>query len=253
MAPQEARDTQDNADYRPTVLLVEDNKISAKAALMLLNELGCDVDYAEDGQMALEFTTEKAYDMIFMDIGLPDMDGLEVTKRIRAYHQMPIVALTAQGELSQDSCQDVGIIEIIEKPLDKAKAQKTLDFYVTKTLNSHSVARPVVLDLEYGIDLVNGDKDAAYEMLAILAEDVPGDIDQIKSFAQAEDKGQLCFALHRLRSAVLYCGVPRLQHALKDLCSKSIKARSIEEIEGDLQGLYDEVDMVLAAYRALPR
>jgi len=79
------------------ILLVEDHLIAQKIAVAVLKSLSCDIDVAGDGHTALAKSHQKIYDLIFMYIGLPDMDGHAVTIKIRQYEKSakhtPIVAL----------------------------------------------------------------------------------------------------------------------------------------------------------------
>lgn len=105
-----------------SLLLVEDNAVNRKVAAGLLSRLGCDVVCAENGQDALVMVKSQQVQLIFMDIQLPDMDGLTVTRRLREQGgwlaQVPIVAMTAGGaEDDRQRCLAVGMNDYITKPL----------------------------------------------------------------------------------------------------------------------------------------
>ncbi|OGO90511.1 MAG: hypothetical protein A3F10_04410 [Coxiella sp. RIFCSPHIGHO2_12_FULL_42_15] len=103
------------------VLVVEDNKINQKIARMMLEQIGCQVDVAENAEQALAMNYLK-YDMIFMDLGLPDMDGFQATQQIRLHEgtgrRIPIVAMTAHIFLhDKERCFQVGMDEVVAKPI----------------------------------------------------------------------------------------------------------------------------------------
>ncbi len=80
------------------VLVVEDNPLNRELVLEILNSQGFSADEAKDGEEAIQKAEKNAYDLIIMDIGLPGMDGVEVTKIIKSkpkYKFVPVVALTA--------------------------------------------------------------------------------------------------------------------------------------------------------------
>ncbi|MEM7530881.1 MAG: response regulator [Chloroflexota bacterium] len=111
------------ADQYPLqILLVEDNAVNKKVALRMLEKMGYDADAAENGLEALQAVSRKRYDLILMDIQMPEMDGLEATCQIRqmeqAIHQPHIVALTANA-MPQDraKCLDAGMNEHVAKPI----------------------------------------------------------------------------------------------------------------------------------------
>lgn len=96
--PQEAQ-----IQFQTHILIVEDQPLAAKVARLVVERLNCAVDVAETGNDALRYVADKHYDLIFMDVGLPDISGLDVTKRIRAQEwklnqHIPIIALTAHVE-----------------------------------------------------------------------------------------------------------------------------------------------------------
>ena len=113
------------------VLLVEDNLIAQTVAKMILTDLGCKVQVAADGEQALEMFKANKYHFIFMDLGLPGINGLEATKEIRKLEMhlpgVPIVALTANYDSSSSAiCFAAGMNDFILKPLSKEKASAIL-------------------------------------------------------------------------------------------------------------------------------
>ncbi len=114
------------------VLLVEDDVLSQKVCGSLLQELGCDVELAHNGQIALEKLSQ-TYDLIFMDIGLDDISGLTVTRSIRQREQqqatppVPIVALTAHAsEQDKQECLAAGMTGFLTKPVMHNDLQQIL-------------------------------------------------------------------------------------------------------------------------------
>lgn len=107
------------------ILVVEDEEINQEIAQYLLTNLGFNVDIAKDGLESLELATETHYDLILMDIELPQMDGLAATKAIRQIpknSRTPIVAMTASAfEEDRRDCIDAGMDDHIAKPLEIEK------------------------------------------------------------------------------------------------------------------------------------
>jgi len=104
------------------ILLAEDNAINALLTRTLLEAEGCVVDVVEDGLLAVEAVKNAAYDMIFMDMRMPNMDGLEATRKIRALDHrsksLPIVALTANAfDDDRNACFDSGMNDFMTKPV----------------------------------------------------------------------------------------------------------------------------------------
>ena len=114
-----------------TLLLVEDNAVNRKVAMGLLVRLGCDVVWAENGHDALAMAESQQVHLIFMDIQLPDMDGLTVTQRLREQGgwlaSVPIVAMTAGGaEDDRKRCLAAGMDDYITKPLSLSALSNVL-------------------------------------------------------------------------------------------------------------------------------
>ncbi len=115
-------------------LIVEDNPINAKLAKIVIERLNITCHLAQNGAEALEILKEKTiYDLIFMDIQMPIMDGLETTSRIRSgqagshYKEIPIVAMTANA-LAEDEarCLNAGMTRYLSKPIDFEKLTETV-------------------------------------------------------------------------------------------------------------------------------
>jgi CheY-like chemotaxis protein len=105
------------------LLLAEDNKINQKLALALLARSGYTVDLAEIGVQAVAAAAERPYALILMDMQMPEMDGLEATRQIRAAglsRSAPIVALTANAMQSdQAACRAAGMDDFLSKPFNR--------------------------------------------------------------------------------------------------------------------------------------
>ncbi|NNE70327.1 MAG: response regulator [Rhodothermales bacterium] len=116
------------------LLLVEDNLIIRRVVRRLLENLGHHVETAENGKKALKKVKKGAFDLVFMDIQMPVMDGLEATRRIRkevdTAKQPWIVALTAT-ELHQSVCRDAGADDYLGKPVRSEHLQQAVERAVT--------------------------------------------------------------------------------------------------------------------------
>lgn len=119
------------------ILVVEDTEIVRKVMQITLSSLGYHVDIAINGSEAIRLFEKNDYDIVFMDLGLPDISGIEVTKELRRIEgvksSIPIIALTAHHtELDKELGLAAGIRESVLKPLTKEMAQVTINKYVTK-------------------------------------------------------------------------------------------------------------------------
>jgi signal transduction histidine kinase/CheY-like chemotaxis protein/ligand-binding sensor domain-containing protein len=113
------------------VLLAEDNAVNQKLAIHLLGKLGCEVDVAANGIEALERWSQRPYDAIFMDCQMPELDGYETTRQIRASggrgRRIPIVAITASSMVGdRERCLAAGMTDYVSKPLDPRELRRVL-------------------------------------------------------------------------------------------------------------------------------
>jgi len=103
------------------LLLVEDDLINRETVLWMLTEVGMTADIAFNGRDAVKIVQEKRFDLILMDMQMPEMDGLEATRSIRQIPErgaVPIVALTANAfEQDQRACRDAGMNDFLSKPM----------------------------------------------------------------------------------------------------------------------------------------
>jgi PAS domain S-box-containing protein len=102
------------------VLLAEDNAVNQKVAARMLEKMGCRVDMAGNGLEALVMMSQLPYDLILMDVQMPEMDGITATRRLRAqgYSEIPVIALTANSRDSdRQECRAAGMSDFLAKPI----------------------------------------------------------------------------------------------------------------------------------------
>jgi signal transduction histidine kinase/CheY-like chemotaxis protein len=114
------------------ILLAEDNAVNQKVALLLLKRLGYEADLACDGMQVLTALTQKTYDLILMDVQMPELDGLETTRRIRQLSELKtqphIIAMTANAmEGDRESCLMAGMNDYLSKPISREELSTKLD------------------------------------------------------------------------------------------------------------------------------
>src|SRR3989339_977634 len=255
------------------ILLVEDDLLAQKVATSLLEtDCGCEVEVAQTGKEAIKAAKLKNYHLILMDLGLPDMSGFEVAKKLRALnYTLPIVALTAHQAASiQKQTLEAGMNDFITKPITSAQAKLVLDKWcfkkedkrLSKTrkekvkrsqapLTKRRVNHPVI-DLKLGARLVGGKKDFALNMLKMLIEELPETTKSITLAYQSKNIKLLGDLVHKLHGGVSYCGVPKLQMASTDL-EVAIKANATKKVTVLYQQLVQEIHAVMNAYRKIKK
>lgn len=128
-----------NADREDTktILVVEDNAINRELVYLFLTKRGYKVESAKNGAQAIQLVKSTPFDLIIMDVSMPDIDGCTATTRIRKYeeethsHHTPIVALTAHTSNEvRRSCLAAGMDDVLVKPLRATEFFKAVDKFV---------------------------------------------------------------------------------------------------------------------------
>jgi signal transduction histidine kinase/CheY-like chemotaxis protein len=190
------------------ILLVDDNQINLRIARGFLEAAGHRVDMANDGAEAVLAARDRPYDLVFMDIHMPGMDGYEATRQIRRLAgpaaQVPIVALSADA-MSEigGKAKEAGMDEFLPKPIDRKKLIRTIDRLT-------SALRPLTPEIA-------DTPEATKDRIDALLEDFSADelIDLIQRCARELNKGRAQFADYR--EGMTAPGFLELVHGLKGM------------------------------------
>jgi two-component system sensor histidine kinase BarA len=238
------------------VLTVDDNEANLKLINTLLRERVQELDSAHDGAEAWQKTTQHVYDIIFMDINMPVMDGITACQRIRQSslnEHTPIIAVTAHamdGERAR--LLSLGFNEFLTKPLDEQMLHFTLQEFCQLTRNQAPAlkiapqATPLI-DWEAALMRAAGKADLAQEMLQLLVQSLPQAEQQIEQALTDNDQQLLLHALHKLHGACCYTGVPRLKNLLEALETQLKKGVAIKSLAPELSELEDVLGLLKAA------
>ncbi len=225
-------ETLKSPDYSVQILLAEDNPVNQAVATGVLENLGHKVVIAENGKEVIEKLRIEKPDMIFMDIEMPEMDGIEATKVIRATKDapfdtdIPIVAMTAHAMQSdKERCIDAGMNDYISKPFKPneisdiirkfAPSGKRLDAELSEPeprVTDTSTEEHVV-DWKVALEALGGDEKLLKRIAGVYYDDMPKQLRKLKEALEEED-------------AVV---VRRQAHSIKG-ASSNIKAGFVQEV-----------------------
>jgi CheY-like chemotaxis protein len=201
---------------RPLHLLIaEDNPVNQKLVLRLLEKHGHSGEVAADGRAALTALAHGSYDGVLMDIQMPQMDGLEVTKHFRATEapgrHLPIVAMTAHARAGDHlRCLEAGMDAYLAKPLDAGELLRTLAESIAPSGTSPArrerlaPERPhlEVFNVTVALDRVGGDRQLLRELGDLCLANMPGWLADVRSALAARDAVRLRRAAHTIKGAV---------------------------------------------------
>lgn len=242
------------------VLTVDDNDANLKLINTLLAEQVEHIDSARDGAEAWHKATQHAYDLIFMDINMPVMDGVTACQRIRQSslnEHTPIVAVTAHaidGERAR--LITLGFNEFLSKPLDEKMLQCTLqEFCQTKlstTVNSSSLPNSKLIDWQLALERASGKCALMKEMLQMLISSITPCRNAIQHAIAINDSNQLLQQVHKLHGACCYTGVPRLKQLAELIETQLKQGISLTTLEPELFELDDVLQALWQESRTWP-
>ncbi|PPK87834.1 PAS domain S-box-containing protein [Neolewinella xylanilytica] len=208
------------------VLLVEDNMMNRFIATKSLSHLGCTVDEAENGAVALDMLKKSSYDVILMDIQMPELDGVETTKIIRNELQLhlPIIAVTANAfKKDIDLYLSIGMNDYVTKPFEEQVLFDTLLKYVVNLVETPPQLAPAasgtvaIYDLTKLRELSRGDEQFVESMVEIFTEHTPLALTEISEAMHRKDYETVAKTAHRIKPSIESMGIVQIEGLAKDI------------------------------------
>jgi CheY-like chemotaxis protein/two-component sensor histidine kinase/HPt (histidine-containing phosphotransfer) domain-containing protein len=225
-----------------SILVVEDNKMNRMVLQNSLQYFNCEVTEAENGVEALELLKQNTYDVILMDIQMPEMDGLEATKIIRNEFKLnvPIIALTANAFKTEiENCKNAGMDDYVTKPFD--------EYLLIETIANLTVNRPKnklsdndntaekVYNLTVLHNLSRGNIDFIKKMILIFIEQTSNTLTDLDKAFIEDNFTEISRLIHKIKPSVESLGINNI---LKDITTLERIAKTTtnkNEIENLLQ------------------
>lgn len=205
-----------------TVLVVEDNTINIKFMSGLFEEYGIIADMAENGKVALEKVKHNSYDLILMDIEMPEMNGYEATDAIRndLKKDVQIIAMTAHAMAGEkEKCLLMGMNDYISKPINSDLLfEKMLDAISGKQLvKEHSIQQKKMINLDFLIKTLRGNKKVILQTIDIFLRQVPNDLTAFNEAIEQKDYPSIKIYSHKMKSTISLSGIYHLVPVLNEL------------------------------------
>ncbi len=246
---------------RKRVLLVDDNQVNLKLASELIHIWGHEVTEAEHGSQALEIYQSQDFDLIILDIQMPDIDGASLLQMMREQKpddQTPVVALTAN--VLNDEAErllELGFDYYLSKPIDEEKFRSLLDGSPRRRANGSQPpdatesSEDCVLDYARSLSLSADNESLLRQIFEIIQRDIPDQQQQLDKALQQQDQAKLAAIAHKLHGVTCYASLPRLrrkvlgfQHRLAHDSNTPLE-NSVAELSSELAEVKQEVERYL--------
>jgi two-component system sensor histidine kinase/response regulator len=224
------------------ILLVEDNLTNQEVAGGLLRRMGWHADVAANGKQAVKALESEPYDLVLMDVQMPEMDGYEATRIIRdsgssvLNHNIPVIATTAHA-MSGDAekCLAAGMSDYISKPIDPGRLANVVEKWLKRKVHcereegtvesSTAVSAPPVIAANASMDFnresflarMMGDEGFACEVAAQFLEELPTLLDKLKEAVEQKDLESVWKQAHKMKGSAANVGGDALRNAALEM------------------------------------
>ncbi|MCC4815627.1 two-component sensor histidine kinase BarA [Vibrio lentus] len=260
-----------------TVLAVDDNPANLKLITALLKERVETVISCTNGQQAIDKATSTQFDIIFMDIQMPQMDGVTACKHIKKLANnanTPIIAVTAHAMMGErDRLLAAGMDDYLTKPIEEHVLQQVLLHWSPASEVEHinkidpehpavaveidssqpqeteaNVHKNIIIDWQAAMKQAANKEDLARDMLRMLVDFIPEVYEAAEKAIEDNDfpVEELIHIIHKMHGSSSYSGVPRLKSVCATIEKELRSGTAIEAIEPELFELQDELDKVQA-------
>jgi signal transduction histidine kinase/CheY-like chemotaxis protein len=221
------------------ILVVEDNEINQSLIKHLFNGWQLEFNLADNGKAAIDQLQQKKYDLILMDIQMPEMDGYTATRKIRTELKLdtPIIAMTAHALSGErEKCLSYGMDEYISKPIEYEQlykliarfTQKNKPFLLQKTTSRKVGDGPFkYINLQYMKEVSMGNADYEKTVTEQFIDTIPGDLLTIENAWQENDIPYLQQVAHNMKTTVSVMG-------LNDLLQPYLDALEYDNLDEDI-------------------
>lgn len=247
------------------ILVAEDNLVNQRLAMAILSQRDHDVTLASDGAEAVEQATAGDFDLILMDIQMPNVDGIEATEKIREFESnvgkhTTIIALTAHaGESDRSRCLQAGMDGYVTKPLRphdlmlevkrlvKKGDTKVFDETTSVDLQTELEKEPLQngsVNWKEALNQTAGDEDLLWELIEIFRDESPNIMQELENAVDAEDLKEVASKAHYLKGSFRVFSCERaldLAQALEKLTDEDDVNAKFNELKVEYEVVFDEL------------
>jgi PAS domain S-box-containing protein len=216
------------------ILLVEDNEMNQMVAQKVLSKWGFKTDVAANGKIGIEKIAAGEYDLVLMDIQMPEMDGYETTRYIRENmavpkSAIPIIAMTAHAIVGEaEKCISLGMDDYISKPFNQKMLYEKIDLVLKKKqpgkiphevleIKEDKEAGSKGFDLSYLTDIAEGNNDFIQRMINAFLLQTPVMLQDMVKFLDEKKWSELGGVAHKMKPSIEFVGIYSIRQTVHDL------------------------------------
>lgn len=248
-------DTSADLDMLPLgslrLLLAEDNELNQVVAVDTIKKWGKDIhiEVAENGRIATEKLQQNRYDLVLMDVQMPEMDGIEATQYIRkilGMTDLPILAMTAYATSGEAERTIIaGMNDYISKPFNPKKLYKKIVQLTHVQQLPHPTAansdspqaaadsnaniQQRMTNLDFLDEAIGGDVELKAKMLGIILRETPEEVAKMEQYYYEKNWDRLRAVAHKFKSTVTYMGIEPLKEVVKDIQHNAETQQNLHE------------------------
>jgi CheY-like chemotaxis protein len=220
------------------ILLAEDNRTNQTVATRMLQKMGHSSVVASNGNEALSLLATNRFDVVLMDIQMPEMDGLSTTMKIRESERetrmhLPIIAMTAHAmKGDRERCIEAGMDGYVSKPISSQELEEALAGVLLVRSETKSVSRPegnqedakppavsggIVWNMGETLERLGGDEKLLHEVLEIFLDDVPKHMASLRRAIAEGNAADVEGAAHTLKGELGYLGISEVSRKVREM------------------------------------
>jgi len=238
-----------NSHVPVKILVAENNAINAKVAKVLLEKGGYSVVTVLDGKEAIARLEQESFDLLLMDVQMPEMDGFEATRFIREKEKesgrhLTILAMTAHAmNGDREKCINSGMDGYISKPIRSAELYRVIEEFTDKRAVKNTYEPSMPVNLSKALEWVDGDKKLLQSLVADCDEQFPQWLREIQSLIRGKKPEELQKIVHNLKSNVGLLGAEKafsIANELEIMASES----TLTNMDEVFQRLHNEIQKI---------
>ena len=249
----------------PKILVVDDNQINRQVASQILRKAGCKVDTANNGPDAIELIKRKSYEVVFMDIQMPEMDGISATREIKKLgikDQPPIIAMTAYSmKEDRERFLKEGLDDYIPKPLkahnlidkvkeivdnDKAGDNKTLQSVKSEEITTLKANKNTIIDEVVISQLIKyGGEETLFKVYEDFEKEASQQFEDLMKALKSKDYTEILSILHTIKGNAGTLGISKMHESASKIES-NFKTQQYTNAKEQIVGLKE----LFTAYRS---